>query len=355
MKRYLILLLCLLMLLPITGCGNYLSASENVLQDSMDIPEDGIVEESVFRQIMQDNAVVVFCGESGNCRYEWTVFGSDIKEPKTLNLALEIDDTDSGLSVGFQSDKTFGFAPVLSIYLDTKWDAQNATVYKISGDTKTELCSASVTGGNESILNFAPTETAGKLLIVPDTNNVDSGEDDSGRVLSDGSASGQDKYKTDPVPEGKPMPVEPDDSSVDKGAAHTCTFSIECSTVLNNIGELDPDKLDAVPSSGVILSARTVTFYEGESVYDVLQRVCADKGIQMEASWTPMYNSAYVEGIHNLYEFDCGSGSGWMYRVNGWYPNYGCSRYQLRQGDIVEWRYTCDLGDDIGGGYAVGG
>ena len=32
----------------------------------------------------------------------------------------------------------------------------------------------------------------------------------------------------------------------------------------------------------------------------------------------------------------------------GWYPNYGCSRYQLKQGDVVEWRYTCDLGEDVG-------
>ena len=75
----------------------------------------------------------------------------------------------------------------------------------------------------------------------------------------------------------------------------------------------------------------------------------------MESSWTPIYNSAYIEGIHNLYEFDCGSLSGWMYRVNGWYPNYGCSRYQLEPGDVVEWRYTCDLGQDVGGAYAVGG
>ena len=104
-----------------------------------------------------------------------------------------------------------------------------------------------------------------------------------------------------------------------------------------------------VPSDGVILAATTVTFYEGESVFDVLQRVCQGNGIHMEASWTPIYNSAYVEGIHNLYEFDCGNESGWMYRVNGWYPNYGCSRYQLAQGDVVEWRYTCKgLGKDVG-------
>ncbi len=50
-----------------------------------------------------------------------------------------------------------------------------------------------------------------------------------------------------------------------------------------------------------------------------------------------------------------GNLSGWMYSVNGWFPNYGCSRYALKDGDIVEWRYTCDLGYDVGGGYAVGG
>ena len=90
-----------------------------------------------------------------------------------------------------------------------------------------------------------------------------------------------------------------------------------------------------LPKDGVVLKAQTVTFYEGESVFDVLKRVCREKGIHLEASWTPMYNSAYIEGINNLYEFDCGELSGWMYRVNGWYPNYGCSRYALSDGDVV--------------------
>ena len=38
------------------------------------------------------------------------------------------------------------------------------------------------------------------------------------------------------------------------------------------------------------------------------------------------------------------------YSVNGWFPNYGCSRYQVKDGDVVEWRYTCDLGEDLGSG-----
>ena len=126
------------------------------------------------------------------------------------------------------------------------------------------------------------------------------------------------------------------------------------STKQENVKQ-DPPKQGIVPADGTILSTTTVTFSEGESVFDVLQRVCRDNGIHMEYSWTPMYNSAYVEGIANLYEFDVGSLSGWMYKVNGWFPNYGCSRYQLKDGDTVCWVYTCDLGYDVGGGYAVGG
>ena len=37
-----------------------------------------------------------------------------------------------------------------------------------------------------------------------------------------------------------------------------------------------------------------------------------------------------------------------MYKVNGWFPNYGCSRYQVEDGDVICWVYTCDLGADVG-------
>lgn len=173
--------------------------------------------------------------------------------------------------------------------------------------------------------------------------------------------TGKDKYQTDPVPEGKPTPVEPEDTTIDKGTTYTCTISITCETILANWDawdEWDKEVADAkkplVPSDGVILSTTSVSFSEGESVFDVLQRVCRQNGIHMESSWTPMYNSAYVEGINNLYEFDVSRGSGWMYSVNGWFPNYGCSRYMLQDGDSIAWRYTCDYGDDVGGGYAAG-
>lgn len=159
----------------------------------------------------------------------------------------------------------------------------------------------------------------------------------------------KDQYMTDPVPEGKPAPVESQDSDVDTNKKYTCTISISCETILGN-DKCAESKKALVPEDGIILPATEVTFSDGESVYDVLRRVCKANKIHMESSFTPVYNSAYIEGIHNLYEFDVGKLSGWMYNVNGWYPNYGCSRYQVKDGDVVEWRYTCDLGYDLGSG-----
>ena len=130
----------------------------------------------------------------------------------------------------------------------------------------------------------------------------------------------------------------------------TCTITIRCDTILNNMGNLTPGKNAYVPSSGVILATSTVQFVEGETVFDVLKRACDYAGIALEYSWTPGYGSYYIEGINNLYEFDCGNESGWMYKVNGWFPNYGCSSYTLKGGDVIVWCYTCNgLGADVGG------
>lgn len=160
----------------------------------------------------------------------------------------------------------------------------------------------------------------------------------------------KDKYQTDPVPEGKPVPIEPE-SAVISHKELSCTLSVRCDTAIENIGWLDEEKVDLVPKDGVIYAEQTVIFYEGESVFNVLLREMKRNKIHMEFENTPIYNSAYIEGIANLYEFDCGELSGWMYKVNNWFPNYGCSRYRLKDGDKIEWLYTCDWGRDVGSSY----
>ncbi len=166
--------------------------------------------------------------------------------------------------------------------------------------------------------------------------------------------TGKDKYLTEPVPEGKPVPVEPQNAVI-KDTEYTCTLSVRCNTILDNMDYLDKEKVELVPEDGVIFPATEVTFYEGESVFNVLLREMKKNKIHMEFVNVLIYNSVYIEGINNLYEFDVGELSGWMYKVNDWFPNYGCSRYQLKDGDVVEWVYTCDLGRDVDGYYAIGG
>lgn len=125
----------------------------------------------------------------------------------------------------------------------------------------------------------------------------------------------------------------------------TCTISVECSTILNNMDKLDDSVKDYVPSDGVILEKRTVTIEDGDSVYDVLGRELKKESILMEASFTG--KSVYVEGIDNIYEFSCGGLSGWVFSVNGEVLGKSCGDYRVKDGDEIEWRYTCELGEDL--------
>lgn len=137
-----------------------------------------------------------------------------------------------------------------------------------------------------------------------------------------------------PEPQESPAPVL------------SCTLSVRCDTILNNLNRLKPEKTELIPDGGIILSAHTVTFFEGESVFDLLTRELKNNKIHIEFNKTAN-GSAYIEGINNIYEFDCGDLSGWQYKVNGKVPGVSCSDYYLKQGDIVEWVYTCDFGNDI--------
>ena len=127
-----------------------------------------------------------------------------------------------------------------------------------------------------------------------------------------------------------------------------CTVSISCQTLAEQPEKLKAEKRELVPEDGWLLEPETVEFYEDESVFDVLLRETKNHKIHMEYSETPLYQSAYIEGIGNLYEFDAGETSGWVYSVNGWFPNYGCSQYKLADGDVIEWSYTYELGRDVG-------
>lgn len=180
------------------------------------------------------------------------------------------------------------------------------------------------------------TSTTDKETVSSESNTTETETSD------DSSTEADTSQPEESTPEPQP---EPEDTSL------YCTIEIRCDTILDNMDNLTEGKEGYVPSNGTILGTLAVAFTAGETVFDVLQRVCDSTGIQIEYSWTPMYDSYYIEGINHLYEFDCGNESGWMYKVNGWFPNYGCSSYTLQDGDSVVWCYTCNgLGADVGGG-----
>ncbi len=121
-----------------------------------------------------------------------------------------------------------------------------------------------------------------------------------------------------------------------------CTLSVRCDRIFNDISRLDDAKISFIPENGIIFPETSVEFFEGESVFNVLTRELKKKKIHIEFVTNPMYNSAYVEGISNLYEFDCGANSGWVYLVNGKSASCGSSQYMVKNNDKIEWIYVCN-------------
>lgn len=126
----------------------------------------------------------------------------------------------------------------------------------------------------------------------------------------------------------------------------TCTITISCADVLDNMSMIKPEKQQLIPSDGIFLKKVTVPIADNTTAFDVLKSVTGDKKIHMECSYTALYNSSYIEGIGNIYEFDCGPLSGWKYYVNDVCPSYGCSQYKLNDGDNLDFEFMCNAAGD---------
>lgn len=145
---------------------------------------------------------------------------------------------------------------------------------------------------------------------TPDEEPANTTTPDSSGKKNDGKKNDQkaeDNNTPTPTPDQKP------DSKKD-----TVTITIRCDTAVNNGMHLESKWAGIVPASGCILDVTTVEIETGDSVFDILNRVCQKYKIQMEFTGGAA-SKYYIEGINNLYECDGGLWSGWMYCVNGWY------------------------------------
>ena len=135
-----------------------------------------------------------------------------------------------------------------------------------------------------------------------------------------------------------------------QGKAITVSLEIRCDELAEDMSKLKDGQLaDYIPEDGCIFADADVEARSGETVFDVLDRICRENDIQIEYSYTPGYDSYYVEGINYLYEFDAGKLSGWSYTVNGESPQVGCSQYELEGNEKIRWEYICSYQSQVGG------
>ena len=108
---------------------------------------------------------------------------------------------------------------------------------------------------------------------------------------------------------------------------------------------------------GTIIKATKVPYKDGEKITHVTKRLLDHLGIRMEYTGT-LERGFYLGAICNfelkgtpydsMGEFDAGVGSGWMITLNKTFIEYGASEFEVKNGDVIKWQYTCQLGKDIG-------
>lgn len=374
-------LLLILMMVLFAGCGkgndgteesggNQSGSDAAALTEMNVIPDDGIITKEQFKTVAGKEMQVQFTGQTGDgITYTWTYDAAKIQNPDDQNLKVDFvtggldeikqkaNQAHDALKMTMYGDGVIA-VPTLQVVLPQVWESdaglllkeQNGNLAKMSdvtivsdaeaGTTTLTMTVSSLDGDVYLVGGITGTKgnTAGTSGDAGSNNGLTGNQGDSqnsgdtGNGQSDSSSGGDGDVKTD----------------TGSSSTLTCTFSIECSTILDNMDKLTAGKEEFVPSNGLILAPSSVTFTKGESVFDILQRVCKEAGIHMESANSPGYDTDYIEGINQLYEFDCGELSGWMYSVNGWFPNYGCSKYSVEDGDVIKLIYTCNLGKDVG-------
>lgn len=134
---------------------------------------------------------------------------------------------------------------------------------------------------------------------------------------------------------------EPTRAPQEENKKTECSLTVTCAEVFSHMDQLSESAKKVIPADGIMIQG-TYEFTQGDTVFDVLKRVCAEKKIHLDYVFTPLYGTYYIKGIHNLYEFDCGDESGWMYSVNGKEPDVGCSQYKVKKNDNIVFYYTCE-------------
>ena len=335
------------------------------------IPEDGIITKEQFKSVAGQDMQVQFTGQTEDgITYTWTYDAAKIQNPDDQNLKVDFvtegledikqqaNNANDALKMTMYGEGVIA-VPTLQVVLPQAWESDTGLLLKEQNGKLAKMSDVTIASDAEAgttTLTMTISSLDGDVYLVggitgtKNDNAAVSGDAGSNNGLTEGQGGNN---SSDNSGTGSSSGESSDESGDVKNTTGsdstlTCTISIDCSTILNNMDKLTSGKEEFVPSNGLILAPSQITFTKGESVFDILQRACKEAGIHMESTNTPGYDTDYIEGINQLYEFDCGEQSGWMYSVNGWFPNYGCSKYTVENGDVIKLVYTCNLGKDVG-------
>lgn len=158
---------------------------------------------------------------------------------------------------------------------------------------------------------------------------------------------GATSVREDKPANGAVQPDAPTVATPQKPAAETPATSRETVTLTVDFhtavdyGILQDARYKGVlPESGQLLSAVCVGMQAGDSVTKVLKETLKANKLTYQIT-----SNGYIRSIGGLGEMDCGPQSGWVYKVNGEFPNVSGKYYKLSPGDSIEILYTCEKGD----------
>ena len=88
-----------------------------------------------------------------------------------------------------------------------------------------------------------------------------------------------------------------------------CSLTITCQEVFSHMDKLSESAKKVIPKDGMILKG-TFIFEEGETVFDVLKRVCKEREVHLDYVFTPLYSTiisrAYITCMSLIAEMRAG-------------------------------------------------
>ncbi len=135
-----------------------------------------------------------------------------------------------------------------------------------------------------------------------------------------------------PVKVNKPAPAKPPVSD---------DISVKFTLLGDKQHNSDRDKEVHTLKGGNLESwlEKTVTAPKGSTAFDVIRKALTGAGIDYEEDGS---ESGYITAVNGLRAMDNGQRSGWMYTLNGKYPDKGVKEQAVKDGDELVLHYTDD-------------